>query len=218
MAIYQKSETESIGTHKESLLVSLATGSGNYWFSFVSDPLTVVFFLFWEAIFLRSSILILGLCFGAGLLSFSLAEYAFHRWVYHKGRTSAHIGHKKHHEMPEALIAMPWFIVTAVMAIVWYIFAYRLQCHFILGSLAGLLAGFVFYGIFHHVHHHFHFKNRQYRRLRAHHFIHHQYPDTNFGVTSRLWDHVFGTTYRRELKKTAPANGPSLMAAEYKLR
>ena len=113
---------------------------------------------------------------------------------------------------------MPWFIVTAVMAGVWYVLAYRLQLHFILGFLAGVLAGFVFYGLFHHVHHHFHFKNRQYRRLRAHHFIHHQYPDSNFGVTSRLWDHVFGTTYRKELKQTAPANGASLMAEEYKLR
>src|SRR5437763_2769034 len=106
MAIYQKSETESIGIPKESLLVSLATGSGNYWFSFVSDPLTVVFFLFWEAVFLRSSILAVSASFGAGLLSWSLLEYTFHRWVYHKGRTSAHIGHTKHHETPEALIAM----------------------------------------------------------------------------------------------------------------
>ena len=218
MAIYQSSETESIGAPKESLLVSLATGSGNYWFSFVSDPLTVVFFLFWEAVFLRSSILTVGVSFGAGLLSWSLLEYTFHRWVYHKGTTPAHVGHKKHHEMPQALIAMPWFIVTAVMGGVWYVLAYRLQLHFILGFLAGVLAGFVFYGLFHHVHHRFHFKNRQYRRLRAHHFIHHQYPDSNFGVTSRLWDHVFRTTYRRELKQTAPANGARLMAEEYKLR
>src|SRR5712692_9281156 len=85
MAIYQNSEKQSIGAPKESLLVSLATGSGNYWFSFVSDPLTVVFFLFWEAVILRSNILVLGLTFGAGLLSFSLAEYDFPRCVYHKG-------------------------------------------------------------------------------------------------------------------------------------
>ncbi len=218
MAIYQNTEEQSLGRPKESLLVSLATGRGNYWFSFVSDPLTVLFFLFWEAFVLRSSILVVTVSFGSGLLSWTLIEYVFHRWVYHKGRTPAHVGHKKHHEAPEALIAMPWFIVTAVFASVWYVLAYRLQLHFILGWLAGLLAGFVFYGVFHHIHHHFHFKNRQYRKLRAHHFIHHQYPDVNFGVTSRLWDHVFGTTFRKELKKTAPANGTRLMAEEYKLR
>ena len=58
MPIYQNSETESIATPKESFLVSLATGSGNYWFSFVSDSVTVVFFLFWGAIVLRGSILV----------------------------------------------------------------------------------------------------------------------------------------------------------------
>jgi sterol desaturase/sphingolipid hydroxylase (fatty acid hydroxylase superfamily) len=218
MAINQNTEDQSPGRPKESHLVSLATGSGNYWFSFVSDPVTVVFFVFWEAIVLRSSILIVVASFGAGLLSWSLLEYTFHRWVYHKGRTPAHVGHKKHHESPEALIAMPWFIVTAVMFSLWFVFAYFLRLHFTMGVLAGLLAGFVFYGIFHHIHHHFHFKNRQYRKLRAHHFIHHQYPDTNFGVTSRLWDHVFGTTYRRELKQTAPATGTGLIVEDYKLR
>src|SRR6266705_3365500 len=109
MAIYQNSETESIGTPKESLLVSMATGSGNYWFSFVSDPLTVLFFLFWEAAILRTSILGATASYGAGLLSWTFLEYAFHRWVYHKGHTPAHIGHKKHHESPTELIAMPWF-------------------------------------------------------------------------------------------------------------
>jgi len=218
MAINQNTEKESFGRPKESTLVSLATGSGNYWFSFVSDPVTVVFFLLWEAIVLRTSILALSVTFGAGLLSWSLLEYTFHRWVYHKGRTPAHVGHKKHHESPEALIAMPWFIVTAFLAGVWYIVASRLHLHFILPFMAGLTAGFVFYGVFHHIHHHFHFKNRQYRKLRAHHFIHHQYPDVNFGVTSRLWDHVFGTTYRKEIKKVAPVTDSRLIIEEYKLR
>ena len=113
---------------------------------------------------------------------------------------------------------MPWFIVTAAFGSVWFVFAYLLHVHFLMGSLAGLLTGFVCYGLFHHVHHHYHFKNRQYRKLRAHHFIHHQYPDSNFGVTSRLWDHVFGTTYRREARKASRAGAAGLIAEEYKLR
>ena len=217
MATNRNSKKQLFGVSKESHFVSLASGSINYWFSFVSDPLTALFFLFWEAVVLRSSVLILSLSFGAGLLSWSLLEYVFHRWVYHQGRTPAHVGHQKHHETPEALIAMPWFIVTGFMASAWYVSAYRLQFHFILSFMAGLLTGFVFYGIFHHVHHHFHFKNRQYRKLRAHHFIHHQYTDVNFGVTSRLWDHVFGTTYRKELKNRTPANETHLVIDECKL-
>ena len=195
----------------------MATGSGNYWMSFVSDPLTVLFFIFWEAAILRTSILGVTLSYGAGLVSWSFLEYTFHRWVYHKGHTPAHVGHKKHHESPQALIAMPWFIVTALMGGVWYVFGYRLQLHFVPGFMAGLLTGFVCYGLFHHVHHHFHFKNRRYRKLRAHHFIHHQFPDVNFGVTSRFWDYVFRTNYRRELKRATPVAASQLIAEDYKI-
>ena len=34
------------------------------------------------------------------------------------------------------------------------------------------------------------------RGLRAHHRVHHKFPDCNFGVTMRLWDDVFGTRFR----------------------
>jgi sterol desaturase/sphingolipid hydroxylase (fatty acid hydroxylase superfamily) len=205
MGAKRNGEEQSFGHTEEGLLVRLASGPGNYWTGFVSDPLTVAFFLFWEATVLRSNPLALSLSLVAGLMSFSLAEYAFHRWVYHKGRTSARAGHKKHHESPGALIAMPWFIVTASMAGVWYLFAYRLRFHFVLSFMAGFLAGFVVYGIFHHVHHHYRLKNPWYRKLRAHHLVHHQHPEANFGVTSRFWDRVFGTMYRKEPKMTAPA-------------
>jgi len=201
MAIYRTIKKQSLDNPKENHLVNLGADGANYWISFISDPVAILFFIFWEATILRSSILALTISSGAGLLSWSLLEYVFHRWVYHKGRTPAHVGHRMHHESPKMLIAMPWFIVTAFLAGVWYIFAYCLQFHLILSFMAGLTTGFVFYGAFHHIHHHFHFKNIWYRKLRAHHFIHHQFPDVNFGVTSRLWDHVFGTTYRKGLKK-----------------
>jgi sterol desaturase/sphingolipid hydroxylase (fatty acid hydroxylase superfamily) len=201
MEIHSKIEQRHFDDPGKNHLIGLAAGEVNYWTSFISDPLTIGFFLFWEAAILRSSIISLSVGYGSGLLSWSLLEYTFHRWVYHKGRSPAHTGHKIHHESPEMLIAMPWFIVTAFLAGVWYIFAYLLQFHFILSFMAGLTSGFVFYGVFHHIHHHFNFKNRRYRKLRAHHFIHHQFPDVNFGVTSRLWDQVFGTTHRARLKK-----------------
>ena len=209
MAAYLKIKTQFFEHPSESHLVNLASGGFNYWMSFISDPLTVLFFLFWETFILRTSPIGLGLSYGAGLLSWSLLEYTFHRWVYHKGRTPAHHGHKLHHESPQMLIAMPWFIVTAFLAGVWYVFAYRLHLHFVLGFFAALATGFVFYGVFHHIHHHFNFQNPRYRKLRAHHIIHHQYPNVNFGVTSRLWDHVFGTTYSKEIKNRERAKRKS---------
>lgn len=197
----------------KSHLVRLASADINYWISFASDPLTVVFLVLWEAFGLHSSLLSLSISFGSGLLGWTLLEYVFHRWVYHKGETPAHIGHRIHHESPRTLIAMPWFIVTPFFGGLWYLFAYRLQFHSFSTSMAGLLTGFVVYGAFHHIHHHYNFKGGWYRRLKTHHIIHHQFPHVNFGVTSRLWDHVFGTTYRKETRKTPPA--PSEKAFDY---
>ena len=213
MTISRTIRKQSTHNARDNHLISLAADDVNYWTSFISDPLAVVFFLFWESTILRSNTLALSITYGAGLLSWSLLEYVAHRWIYHKGRSPAHVGHEMHHESPKMLIAMPWFVVTTLLGCVW-VCAYWLQIHFILSFMAGLTTGFVFYGAFHHVHHHFHIKNSWYRKLRSHHVIHHQFPDVNFGVTSRLWDHVFGTVYQKELKKRVPVGGRHMIVEE----
>lgn len=196
----------------EDRLVRLGAGAVNYWITFVTDPLTVVFFIFWELTILRTNFFVLAAEYSVGLLSWSLLEYVGHRWLYHKGRTPAHAGHRIHHQSPEMLIAMPWFVVTALFMSLWYFLSYRLQLPFVSGLLAGLLTGFVLYGLFHHViHHHFHFRNPLYRKLKSQHVIHHQFPDVNFGVTSHFWDHVFGTTFsRKSTKPRAPSTRQSI--------
>src|SRR5438874_513917 len=144
MAGYLKIKSQFFPNTGEGHLVDLASGGFNYWMSFISDPLTVLFFIFWEAFILRTSLAGLVLSYSAGLLSWSLLEYTFHRWVYHKGRTPAHHGHTLHHESPQMLIAMPWFIVTVFLACVWYVFAYRLLLHLVLGFFGAPTIGLVF--------------------------------------------------------------------------
>lgn len=169
----------------------------NYWISFFSDPLTVAFLLFWEVAILGSNLALLALSVACGLLAWTLWEYCFHRWVYHYGRTVLHAGHALHHEDEKTLISVPWFFTTCLVLSLWYVFSYWRHTHYVSGFIAGLLSGFFFYSCFHHVHHHFNLKSAWYRRLRAHHKIHHQMPQSNFGVTNRFWDRVFGTTYRK---------------------
>jgi sterol desaturase/sphingolipid hydroxylase (fatty acid hydroxylase superfamily) len=172
----------------------------SYWIGFFTDPLTVAFVLVWELFLMGSNPLVLAASFAAGLLAWTLLEYCFHRWVYHTGKTVLHAGHALHHEDPKMLIGMPWFLTTSFIMGLWYVFAYWLEVRYVAGAVVGLLSGFIFYYCFHHIHHHFNPKNSWYRRLRAHHKIHHQMPGTNFGVTNRLWDRVFGTTYSRPAK------------------
>jgi len=180
----------------QSRWVSWGLGSANYWFTFVTDPLTIVFFVLWELYVLRTNIWLLTLSYLAGVAVWTLVEYVFHRYVYHKGQTAAKAGHMIHHQSPDTLIAMPWFVVTAAFGTFWYVAAVLLKIPFVITVAAGLLSGFVFYGVFHHLLHHFEFHGRWYRRMRAHHFIHHRLPNMNFGVTSRFWDQVFRTSHR----------------------
>jgi sterol desaturase/sphingolipid hydroxylase (fatty acid hydroxylase superfamily) len=169
----------------------------SYWIGFFTDPLTVAFVLVWELFVMGSSPLVLAAVFFMGLMAWTLLEYCFHRWVYHIGKTVLHAGHALHHEDPKMLIGMPWFLTTTFVMGLWYVFAYLLEVRYASAFVVGLLGGFIFYYCFHHVHHHFNPKSAWYRRLRAHHKVHHQMPETNFGVTNRFWDRVFGTTYRK---------------------
>ena len=201
MTVYP-TKNQPFESHREHLLNSFAAHKSNYWVGFISDPLTAMFFIFWDTAILRSNVFFLIVCYCAGLFSWSLFEYTFHRWIYHRGRTLAHAGHKMHHDAPKTLIGMPWFVTTGFLWCVWYVVGYRLQFRFGLGFMAGLVTGFISYSAFHHIHHHFNIKNSWYRKLGAHHRIHHRFSDVNFGVTNRFWDRIFGTTYRDKCKKT----------------
>jgi len=70
-----------------------------------------------------------------------------------------------------------------------------LGCAFLLTGAIAL--GYVSYGLSHFIIHHVRFRNQRVRRWAANHHIHHYHPDTNFGVTSPLWDMVFATRFVR---------------------
>ncbi|HEX8921986.1 MAG TPA: hypothetical protein VF766_10945, partial [Pyrinomonadaceae bacterium] len=57
----------------------------SYWIGFFTDPLTIAFLLIWDMAALGSNAYLLTAAFIAGLLGWTLLEYCFHRWVYHKG-------------------------------------------------------------------------------------------------------------------------------------
>jgi dihydroceramide fatty acyl 2-hydroxylase len=41
------------------------------------------------------------------------------------------------------------------------------------------------------------------RRWAAAHHVHHYHPDSNFGVTTPLWDYLLGTRYVRRPRQPA---------------
>jgi sterol desaturase/sphingolipid hydroxylase (fatty acid hydroxylase superfamily) len=149
--------------------------------------------------------------FAGGVLFFSLFEYGLHRIFFHgimrladrdpRYRFMAFMAHGYHHEFPNdrSRLVMPPMIswpLAAIFAVAYY---------FLLGPdryfsfLTGTMAGYIAYDWVHYYTHHFHPKWRLGKWLRAYHLRHHfQDGDAFFGISSPLWDIVFGT-YRSPL-------------------
>jgi dihydroceramide fatty acyl 2-hydroxylase len=135
--------------------------------------------------------LIDALIFAAGLFAWTLVEYVIHGVLGHEYRTFVTKLHDVHHRDPRAVFALgAWipaaFVMTGLIAWV------------------GLAPGVIFYGgivcgfaVYEYLHYRIHFVEPAWAvegRMRARHLAHHAgEPDAIFGVTSPIWDVVFGT-------------------------
>jgi sterol desaturase/sphingolipid hydroxylase (fatty acid hydroxylase superfamily) len=167
----------------------------NYWFSFASDSIVAIA-LVWYGMtrpYTRFELLTL---FIAGFLFFSLIEYVMHRWFFHSAWSPAYKSHMEHHDEPEALLALPWFASAAIAGTLFVIFHSLFPYLPVAFFVAGAVAGYVYYGLMHHVQHHYSLKRKLLLKSWAYHNIHHKLPNTNYGVTTSVWDRVFRTHYQ----------------------
>lgn len=130
-----------------------------------------------------------------GLLSFSLVEYIFHRWLFHGRPSAAREGHDKHHDDPLGYDALPFFLPVLGMVCVAGVLCLLMPAGAALLLTGTLAAGYAAYGLAHTAIHSMRFRHPRIARWAASHHIHHHHPDCNFGVTSPLWDIVFNTRY-----------------------
>jgi dihydroceramide fatty acyl 2-hydroxylase len=140
--------------------------------------------------------------FGLGLVSWTLAEYLLHRFVFHFepdtrwGRRVHFIIHGVHHEYPHdpMRLVMPPSVSVPLAILVFLLFRLLVGPAWSLPFFAGFLVGYLIYDMTHfHIHHH-RSDNRLSLALRRYHYRHHfQQSDRGFGVTSSLWDRVFRT-------------------------
>ena len=118
----------------------------------------------------------------AGVVAWTLAEYVVHRFLLH-GLVPTE--HGIHHANPDA----------AVLNIFWQIWVCFAVIYLTAGAafLAGGLVAYAWYLFVHHCAHHGH---DELPLLLKHHRSHHQFATRNYGVSTTLWDHVFGTMLR----------------------
>jgi len=131
----------------------------------------------------------------AGMLGFSLLEYALHRFLLHHVPPFRGM-HELHHAHPTALVGTPTIASVALIAVgifapAWYLAGLNIAC----GFTFGIILGYLCYGLVHHaVHRRSAPKGSYMHRVKRRHAQHHHARQAcNFGVTTDCWDRVFGT-------------------------
>jgi sterol desaturase/sphingolipid hydroxylase (fatty acid hydroxylase superfamily) len=133
-----------------------------------------------------------GICLGAGLALWTLLEYLLHRFAFHRLAP-----HYRHHEFPTErryIFAPLWFSLSAAAVLFGILgLAAGSWAH---GALveAGIVVGYLCYEVVHIWIHSPRSGGVVLTALRRHHYYHHFADDTKcYGVTSPLWDRVFGS-------------------------
>jgi sterol desaturase/sphingolipid hydroxylase (fatty acid hydroxylase superfamily) len=130
-----------------------------------------------------------------GFIAWTLIEYWLHRIVFHGIPPAIANMHIQHHSRPTEFIGVP----------VWYSLAFFLLFSLPVlgllgwetgsGTIVGLLMGYILYiGIHDAAHHRSSFLRPWFSRFRVNHLRHHyQNAHAGFGVTTDVWDRLFGT-------------------------
>lgn len=149
----------------------------------------------------HKNILLQIMLFLLGLVIFTLVEYLMHRFVYHSGPDYMDPGnwqyksHGVHHQHPRQkdLLAMPLPLALLLLGLFFGLF------YLLLGYNAFFLfPGFALaYAAYLYAHYKIHSspapKNFLKYLWKHHHRHHHKHPNKAYGLTSPLWDFIFGT-------------------------
>lgn len=147
------------------------------------------------------------LTFFIGIFSWTVFEYFAHRYLFHiKAKTErakkiAYIFHGNHHHFPrdrQRLFMPP--VPSIILATVIFTVFYLLINNWAFMFFTGFMLGYLLYGSTHYAIHAWSPPFKWMKPLWRNHHLHH-YKDEHrgFGVSTTIWDRVFGTMY--DLKK-----------------
>jgi sterol desaturase/sphingolipid hydroxylase (fatty acid hydroxylase superfamily) len=140
-----------------------------------------------------------------GILLWTILEYIIHRFIFHympsseNGKKIHFLVHGVHHDYPRdsTRLVMP-LIVSVPLAIIFYLLFFYTAGNYNLNFFAGLVIGYLCYDSIHYATHHFKMNKGISKFLKEYHLRHHYNdPSKSFGVSSPLWDYVFGTSPKK---------------------
>jgi len=143
------------------------------------------------------------LLFFAGIFSWTLFEYLMHRFVFHYVAHSPgaqrliYIIHANHHEYPrdkERLFMPP--APSLIMACIVFALQYLTMGNNVFMFFPGFLLGYLIYGTMHYAIHAWNPPFKWMKPLwRNHHLHHYKDEGKGYGVSTTIWDRVFGTMF-----------------------
>ncbi len=187
-----------MGFDLNDLAWRLFSGKVAYFIDFFIVPPIIAALLVWNSlVFGRDHAGQILIAFAGGLLLWTFVEYFIHRLLFHHVWPLKQM-HDLHHENPEALYGAPPFLgPVLIFALVDAPLEY-LDQGWAAAATAGVMAGYFLYISHHYLDHAKpRFMARVLARSRRRHMLHHHADkDTNFGVSTSLWDHVFRTEFK----------------------
>lgn len=172
----------------------------------ISIPLIIFFsysggLLYWNVKNTSLSPLTTIILFFIGLIAFTWVEYNMHRYVFHMKvytevrKKLQYTIHGVHHEFPKDKdrLAMPPLLSITIATILLLLFKVAMG-DFVFAFLPGFLVGYASYLSVHYMVHAFPPPKNFFKALWVNHSVHH-YKDGEvvFGVSSPLWDYIYGT-------------------------
>jgi len=151
-----------------------------------------------------------------GWFTFGVALWTLLEWLIHgklghgrKARNRFAKEHARHHATTQYIAgwAIKFLVLTPVALMIWVLVLPILGDHLnATGFVAGLALMYLYYEMLHRIIHRRPPRSWYGRWARIHHFHHHFHsPRTNLGVTSPIWDKVFGTYVPVQVPVSIPA-------------
>jgi sterol desaturase/sphingolipid hydroxylase (fatty acid hydroxylase superfamily) len=147
------------------------------------------------------------LTFFGGMFFWTLFEYIAHRYIFHwvteseKARKIVYVMHGNHHHYPrdkERLFMPP--VPSLIIASVIFFITYAIIGQNVFMFFPGFILGYLMYGSMHYAIHAWNPPFKWMKPLwRNHHLHHYKNEHQGFGVSTTIWDRVFGTMF--DLKK-----------------
>ncbi|MDL5046398.1 sterol desaturase family protein [Oscillatoria amoena NRMC-F 0135] len=172
----------------------------------ISIPLIIFFsyagaLLYWSVTHTTFSAGFTSLLFFLGWLAFSWVEYMVHRYVFHMATYTKwrekfqYTMHGVHHEFPKDKdrLAMPPLLSVALGTILLLLFR-LVMGDFVFAFLPGFMVGYACYLGVHYMVHAYQPPKNFFKALWVNHGVHHyKNGEIVFGVSSPLWDYIYGT-------------------------